>query len=273
MAGDKAGSDVELDEAGLDPARPTSARVYDYLLGGKNNTAADRQAAEQLLSALPDAGMVAKANRAFIVAAVRQVAALGVTQFVDIGSGFPTTPSVHESARSAAPGARVAYVDYDQEVVARSRDLLAGDELVTIVHGDARDAGAILANPQLGSLINLAEPVCVLLVSVLHFLERAEADAAVALVRERIAPGSYLVISAGLTNEQNEQSDGLIQAAYTANTVLSGRPEAEIAAYFSGLDLMPPGLVPVTDWPTGTPGTRSGPLMAAIVAGVARKPG
>lgn len=139
---------VSMADTGLGAAKVTgevagpavsTARIYDYLLGGTNNTAADRQAADQLLQALPDAGVVAKANRAFMAEAVRQVAASGVTQFVDIGPGFPTRPNVHESARSAAPGAKVAYVDHDPEVVTRTRELLAGDDLVTAFTGNAGD--------------------------------------------------------------------------------------------------------------------------------------
>jgi hypothetical protein len=242
------------------------------LLGGTNNTAADRQAAEQLLLALPDAGVVAKANRAFMAQAVRQVAANGVTQFIDIGPSFPTRPNAHESARATAPGAKVAYVDHDPEVVARTRELLAGDDLVTAFTGDAGDIEEILANPQLASLIDLAEPVCVLFVSVLHFVPPAQADATVATTRDRIAPGSYLVISAGLNNEQNEPAQGLIQAAYSARTTLAGRPRAEVAAYFGDFELLPPGLVHVNDWPNGpTPGSQT-LQMADMLAGVARKP-
>ncbi|HEX9624322.1 MAG TPA: SAM-dependent methyltransferase, partial [Streptosporangiaceae bacterium] len=104
MTGDAAGPEVELGTAGLAPAGPTTAaRIYDYLLGGRDNNAADRQAAEQLLLALPDAAQVAKANRAFMATAVRQIAADGVRQFVDVGPGYPTAPTVHESARSVTP--------------------------------------------------------------------------------------------------------------------------------------------------------------------------
>ncbi|HEY3907250.1 MAG TPA: SAM-dependent methyltransferase [Streptosporangiaceae bacterium] len=274
MTGDVAEPPAAPGISGLGPAGTTStARIYNYLLGGKDNNAADRQAAEQLLRALPDAGLVAKANRAFMAAAVRRVAANGVTQFLDIGPGFPATPNVHESARSAAPGARVAYVDHDQEVVARTRELLADDDLVTAFSGDAGDIGAILADPQLGSLIDLAEPVCVLFVSVLHFVAPAQADATVAAVRERIAPGSYLVISAGCNNEQNEPAQGLVQAAYSSGTLLAGRPAAEVAAYFGDFQLLPPGLVQVTDWPNGPAAGSRKLMMADMLAGVARKPG
>jgi hypothetical protein len=250
----------------------STARIYDYLLGGTNNTAADRQAADQLLLALPDAGVVAKANRAFMAEAVRQVAANGVTQFVDIGPSFPTRPNVHESARSVAPGARVAYVDHDPEVVTHTRELLAGDDLVTAFIGDAADIEGILANPELTSLIDLAEPICVLFVSVLHFVPPAQADAAVATIRDRIAPGSYLVISAGLNNEQNEPAQGLVQAAYSARTTLAGRPKAEVAAYFGDFELLPPGLVHVADWPNDRTSRSETLQMADMLAGVARKP-
>lgn len=274
MTGDWAEPEVAPAASGLDPAGTTAstARIYDYLLGGQDNNAADRQAAEQLLRALPDAAVVAKANRAFMAAAVRQVAASGISQFVDIGPGFPTRPNVHESARSAAPGARVAYVDHDQEVVARTRELLAGDDLITAFTGDAADIEGILANPQLGSLIDLAKPVCVLFVSVLHFVAPAQADATMAKIRERIAPGSYVVISAGCNNEQNEPAQGLVQAAYSARTTLAGRQKAEVAAYFGNFELLPPGLVHVSDWPNGpTSGSRT-LQMADMLAGVARKP-
>jgi SAM-dependent methyltransferase len=273
VTGDAADPEGDSVIAGLAPAgSTTAARIYDYLLGGTDNNAADQQAAEQLLLVLPDAGKVAKANRAFMAAAVRQIAAAGVTQFVDIGPGYPTAPTVHESARSVTPDARVVYVDSDPEVVDRTGALLADDDLVAVFCGDARDSDGILADPRLGSLIDLAEPVCVLFLSVLHFVAPAEADAAVAAVRRRIAPGSYLVISAGANNEQNGPAQGLIQAAYSANTLLAGRPRAEIAAYFNGFDLVPPGLVPVTEWSAGTSAGSRELLMAEILAGVARKP-
>jgi hypothetical protein len=274
VTGDAGGPEGDPVLAGLTPVgSTTAARIYDCLLGGTDNNATDQQAAEQLLLALPDAGKVAKANRAFMAAAVRQIAAAGVTQFVDIGPGYPTAPTVHESARSVTPDVRVVYVDSDPEVVERTGALLADDDLVAVFCGDARDSGAILTDPRLGSLIDLAEPVCVLFLSVLHFVAPAEADAAVTAVRRRIAPGSYLVISAGATNEQNGPAEGLIKAAYRANTLLAGRPRTEIAAYFDGFDLVLPGLVPVTEWSAGTPAGSRELRMAEILAGVARKPG
>jgi hypothetical protein len=256
----------------FDQSRPNAARIYDYLLGGKDNYAADRQAAEQLIRALPDAPLVARANRAFLVAAVRYVASHGVRQFVDIGTGLPTPPSVHECARSQVPQARVAYVDNDPVVVAHSRALLTTDDLLTVITGDARDSAAILADPQLSSLINLDEPMCVLFVSMLHFLTPDEADAAVAAFRERMAPGSYLIISAGHNNDLNTSTEGQVKAAYGSSTVLAGRPASEIAAYFDGLELVPPGLVPVTDWPTVPSAAPHAPTKAGMLVGIGHKP-
>ena len=271
MTGD-AGLEVVPGAGGLDTSRPNAARIYDYLLGGKDNYASDRQAAEQLLRALPDAALVARANRSFMVAAVRQVAAFGVGQFVDIGTGLPTPPSVHVCARTIVPDARVAYVDNDPVVVAHSRALLATDDRLTVINGDARDSAAILTDPQFGSLIDLAKPVCVMFVSMLHFLTTDEADAAVATFREAMAPGSYLVISAGHGNERNIPAEGQIQAAYGRETTLTGRPAAEIAAYFGEFDLVPPGLVPVTEWPGAAPEVPMAPTKAGMLVAIGRKP-
>jgi S-adenosyl methyltransferase len=248
VAGDPAGPEGSR---GFDPSRPNPARVYDYLLGGKDNFAADREAAARLLEALPDAARVAQANRAFLAAAVRYVASRGIDQYVDIGAGLPTSPNVHESARQAVPGARVAYVDNDPLVVTHARALLATDDLVTALSGDVRKHEAILAAPELSALIDLSGPVCVLLVSMLHFVPNAEADAAVAAFRERMAPGSYLVISAGHGNDRSIPVQDKVQTAYGAETVLASRTTAEFAALFGDFELAPPGIVPVTEWPVG----------------------
>jgi O-methyltransferase involved in polyketide biosynthesis len=266
---------------GFDPAKPNVARIYDYLLGGKDHFAVDRDAAQQLLSVLPNAAAVARANRAFVAAAVRQVARAGVRQYVDVGAGLPTSPSVHECAREFVPGARVAYVDNDPVAVVHARALLATGDGVIAVQGDARDPGAILADPGVDALIDLSEPVCVLLVSMLHFFTAQEADLIVATFRQRMAPGSYLVISAG---DENENEAGLgdgVQNAYGRETVLTGRPAAEIAAYFDGFDVLAPGLVDVSAWRAAGQGPPSPPLCwvppgqprASMLAGVGRKRG
>lgn len=271
--------DGSAETDGFDPTEPNVARIYDYLLGGKDNFAADRRAAERLLATLPNAAAVARANRVFLTAAVRRVARAGVRQFLDIGAGLPTAPSVHECAREFVPDARVAYVDNDPVAVAHARALLATGDGVIAIEGDARRHEAILADPGLAELIDLAEPVCVLLVSLLHFFTAEEADAIVDGFRRRMAPGSYLVISAGDANDA-DVGEG-VQAAYGKKAVLTGRPAAEIAAYFDGFDLLPPGLVSVTEWTSAEPVARlpqpdpaqPPPVRASMLAAVGRKRG
>jgi S-adenosyl methyltransferase len=262
---------------GVDPDTPNAARIYDYLLGGKDHFAADRNAADQLLRALPDAAQAARANRSFLAAAVRYAAGQGIGQYVDIGAGLPTSPNVHECARATVPRARVTYVDNDPVVVSHARARLATDDLLNVLGVDARDYAAILSALELGGTIDLAEPVCVLFVSMLHFMADSEADALVAAFRERMAPGSYLVISAGCQDDSHVPVQREIQSAYGARTVLSGRTPAEIAAYFGDLELVPPGLVPVTQWPAGTADTSRSPreptatARATMLAGIGRK--
>jgi hypothetical protein len=269
--------DSTMRRGGFDSAEPNVARIYDYLLGGKDHFAADRRAAERLLAELPNAATVAKANRSFLTAAVRQVARAGVRQYLDIGAGLPTSPSVHESAREVVADARVVYVDNDPVAVAHARALLATGDGVIAIEGDARRPEAILADSRLTEVIDLAEPVCVLLVSLLHFFAAAEADALVDAFRRRMVPGSYLVISAGDANDADV--DEGVHEAYGRKAVLTGRPAAEIAAYFDGFDLLPPGLVSVTEWAPAEPVARlprphsvSVPsAQASMLAGVGRK--
>jgi hypothetical protein len=260
----------------FDTSRPNVARIYDYLLGGKAHFAADRQAAQRLLEALPNAAAVARANRTFLAAAVRHVAGEGITQYLDIGAGLPTSPSVHECARAIIPRARVAYVDNDPVAVTHAQALLATGDGVIAAGGDARDPEAILADPALAGVIDLTQPVCLLLVSMLHFFTAAEADMIVGAFRQRLVPGSYLIISQG--NASRAPRDG-VQNAYGSGVTLTGRPAAEIAAYFDGFDLVPPGLVSVAEWAAAQPGAwppprhpaQPAPPQAGMLAGVGRK--
>lgn len=271
VTSESAGPERIAAACGFDPTKPNAARVYDYLLGGKDNFAVDRQAAQALLKALPDAAHAARSNRAFLAAAVRHVAGQGIRQFVDIGAGLPTAPNVHECARQVVPGARVAYIDNDPVVVTHARALLATDDRVTVIRADARDHGAILGAPEFGSLIDLSEPVCVLFVSMLHFLPAADADVAVAAFTEKMQPGSYLVISAGHADVSNVRVGNRVQAAYGRDMVLTGRSRADFAAYFAGFDLVPPGLVPLPEWPLEVPdGPHSplGPVSMSAAAGM-----
>src|SRR5712691_7121504 len=256
------------------PDVPNVARMYDHLLGGKDHLAADRDAARAILRDFPEVEQIARANRAFQARAVAFAAARGITQFIDLGAGLPTIPATHDTARAACPDARVAYVDHDAVVIAHARALLAVDDKIAVVPADLRDAGAVLTNDGLASVIDLEQPVCVLLVSVLHFLRPRQADLAVAAYRQAMAPGSYLVISAGTCTGTDPALIRSLQAAYGHTAPVTGRSQADIAAWFGGLTLVPPGLTDVRHWQPGTPGP-PGSLpdsRGRFLAGVAVKP-
>ncbi len=262
----------------FDVSRPNVARIYDYLLGGKEHFAADREAAQRLLATLPNAAALAKTNRAFLACAVRHAARAGIAQYLDIGAGLPTSPSVHECARAIIPAARVAYIDNDPVAVTHTQALLATGDGVIAAEGDIREPEKILADPAVAAVIDLDEPVCVLLVSMLHFVTASEADTIVDSLRRRMAPGSYLIISQGNANPAVPGEP--VKHAYGRGTTLTGRPAAEITAYFDGFDLEPPGLVPVTEWlaaqPDAWPPTRRQPELplsaqAGMLAAVGRK--
>ena len=256
----------------FDTSAPNIARVYAHWLGGKDSFAADRQAADAVTSEFPEITLVAKANRAFVVRAAAYVAAQGITQFVDVGTGLPTSPSVHDIAARADPAARVVYVDHDPVVLAHARALLATRPGVTIVAGDMRQPDAILAAPELRSAIDLAQPVCIILAAVLHFLPASQADAIVAAFRRAMAPGSYLVISSGTSTGASPALIARLAAAYQDTTVVTGRTADEIAAYFTGLHLVPPGLTDVWAWRPDSDHYWPPPPSARILGAVARKP-
>jgi O-methyltransferase involved in polyketide biosynthesis len=232
----------------LTSARPNIARMYDYWLTGTDPRPPDRAAADDVLARFPEVAEVARANRAFLSRAVRYVAERGITQFIDAGSGLPTSPNVHEAARSVTPAARVVYADRDPAVVAHTRAILAEEDNVRVVAGDIRVPGSVLNDPALNELIDRSKPVCVLLMSVLHFLPAAEADAAVARFRRWMKSGSYLIISAGTSSGTDPELITTLQNAYRGTAPVSGRTGAEIAAWFEGFDLVPPGLVNVWAW-------------------------
>jgi SAM-dependent methyltransferase len=251
------------------PDRPNIARTYDYLLQGKDHYQPDRQAAEWVLEEFPKVAAVARANRAFVARAVRHVARQGIRQFIDAGAGLPASSDVHEMAGDA----RVVYADNDPMVLAHARALLAVDSQVSVVAADIRDPEAALASPGLRGLLDLGQPFCVLLASVLHFLPADEADAAVAAFRRLMIPGSYLVISAGTSTGTDPGLISRLQAAYDDTTPVTGRTAEEVSAWFEGLTLAKPGLTDVWAWrPDDPQRPREGaPSRAGFLAAVGRK--
>ena len=234
---------------GVDVTRPSIARIYDYVLFGKDNFAVDRAAAQKLMESGLDRRH-ALANRAFLVRAVRFLARQGIAQYLDLGSGLPTSPSVHEVARDTIPDARVVYVDHDPIVVTHNDALLATRDGVITIRGDVRDPGTVLANEALLRCIDFSQPVAVLLLSVLHFISHEEdAPGIVARFRERMAPGSYLAISVGTSDDADP--DMLAEATQTyagARMPFTLRSRAQIQDLFDGFNLVEPGLVGLPEW-------------------------
>ena len=235
---------------GVDVTRPSVARIYDYLLYGKDNFAVDRAAAEKLMESRLDPRRVALANRAFLVRAVGFLARQGVAQYLDLGSGLPTSPSVHEVARDTIPGARVVYVDHDPIVVAHNDALLATRDGVITIRADVRDPDAVLGHEALADCIDFGQPVAVLMLAVLHFISHEEdAPAIVARFRERMAPGSYLVVSVGTSEGADpDMLAGTAQTYAGARMPFTLRSRAQIMDLFDGFDLVEPGLVSLQEW-------------------------
>ena len=259
--------------SGPDPA-PNVARVYDALIGGKDNYAADRQAARKLEAAVPGAARAARDNRAFLGRAVRFLAAdAGIRQFIDIGTGLPTRGHVHQIARAADPAARVIYADNDPIVVAHARALLADAPQVIAVEADLRFPRHLLTLPAVRNLIDFDQPVAVLLVAVLHFVSDSDGPASiVAAITDHLAPGSYVVIS-HVTGDQLaadavRQAREIYLGAFTSGVA---RSRDQIGRMLDGLDLVPPGLTDVAAWRPRRQVTPRRPVL--FYAGIGRKPG
>ena len=242
------------------------ARVYDYLLGGKDNWPADREVAERMIQVIPYLGDEMLANRAFLRRTVRYAARQGVTQFLDIGTGIPTAGPTHETAHAVAPAARVVYVDNDASVLAHARALLVNDDRTYAVRADAREPATILENPQVRSRLDLTRPVALMFVFLLHFITDEEIDGLLQRYTRDLAPGSMLIISHGLDTPTGRAAT----APYKATAPLVPRTRAAIAELFAGWDLTAPGLVPIHEWhPDPDDGS---PKSRHAVGGVAVKP-
>ena len=258
---------------GLDTSRPSIARAYDYLLGGKDNFPADRAMAEQILALYPQTAQMCRDNRAFITRATAWAARQGIAQFLDLGSGLPTRPSVHEAARGVNPGARVCYVDNDPMAVVHIRALMTKEAGVAAAAQDLADPAAVLADPGVTSVISLGGPVCLILASVLHFYEAARARAIVGSYVSRLAPGSAVVISCLRVDDPGLFDQG--SANYTAAGVRN-YTRAEMDSLFAGLELVPPGLALAQAWRAGlttVPGKPAGPGYILGGAGLKRAGG
>jgi hypothetical protein len=237
----------------IDTSKPHPARMYDYYLGGKNHFAADRETAEKGLATWRSGRVAARENRAFLGRAVRFLSAeAGISQFLDIGTGLPTTNNVHEVAQAVTPSSRVVYADNDPLVLAHARALLTSspEGRTAYIHADLRDPQSILSDPSVLEVLDFGQPIALMLVAVLHFVPDEFNPAQVmATLIDALPPGSYLVAS-HITGEHDAEGPATGARAYRAAGLPAQlRDSGQFARLaFSGLDLVPPGVVLVSEW-------------------------
>ena len=255
----------------FDVTLPNIARVYDYWLGGKDNFAADRELGDKLLAQYPPTAAIVRENKQFIRRAVTWVAEQGVSQFIDLGAGLPTPPSTQETAKAVRPDARVAYVDNDPVVVAHLLALLANNNPgVSVAGRDIRDVDAVLTD--VSASVDLQEPACLMLASLLHFLPVADGQKVLGQYLAALVPGSYVMISVG--RSMGEQSEQFISTYRQGGTPLYYYSPEDVASLFSGLELVPPGITEVRAWGTDLAGLPEIPQRVGdMAAAVARIPG
>jgi len=240
----------------IDLSRPSIARVYDYWLGGAHNFAVDRAVADKTLADAPVIKEVVLNHRAFLRRAVRYLLDQGVRQFLDLGSGIPTVGNVHEIAQATDPAARVVYVDVDPVAVAHSRAILTGNDLVTVLQRDVRNAESVLGAPEVRGLLDFDRPIGVLMVALLHFVpDDEDPQGIVAAYRDAIPAGSHLAVS-HVGYEEGDWDPAWDRATGTYNrgvTQLVWRRGHEVEALFKGFDLVEPGVTRLPLWHPESP--------------------
>ncbi|MFD4032462.1 SAM-dependent methyltransferase [Streptomyces sp. NPDC058637] len=259
----------------IDTSKPHPARMYDWFLGGKDNYPVDEAMGRQMLAVEPGVPVMAKVNRAFMHRATRWLAGQGIRQFLDIGTGIPTEPNLHQVAQRAEPTARVVYCDNDPIVLAHAEALLSGtpEGAIDYVQADARDVDAILEHAS--RTLDFTEPVALSLISLLHFL--SDEDGAYELVDRLtgvLAPGSHVVIS-HLTADFHPEEARKVDEMYRKNTLtLAPRDRAQFAAFFEGLEVVEPGIVAAEAWhpELGDPIPGQEDIVSAGYVAVGRKP-
>jgi hypothetical protein len=246
----------------VDTSRPSVARIYDFYLGGKDNFAVDREAGAKVLKAIPDAREIARANRQFTVKAVQCMASeFGIRQFIDLGTGIPTSPNVHETARGIHPDAAVAYVDHDPVVLAHNRAMFNADPRIATVQHDLRNSAAVLTDPAVNAVIDFSQPVGLLCIAVMHFVAHDLAPDVLAQYTKALVPGSCLALTAACSEGTDPTRIRAAEAVYAqSNSRVIFRSRAQIEQLFEGYELAEPGLTDLTQWrnPEGVPGSTRG---------------
>jgi O-methyltransferase involved in polyketide biosynthesis len=248
--------------SGIDTSVAHPARVWDYFLGGKDNFAADRDAAEAIMQATPTVVAVARADRLFLASVVHYLAAeAGIRQFLDIGTGLPTANNTHQVAQQAAPGARVVYVDNDPVVLLHARTLLTGDPrgATDYIDADLRNPGTIL--DQAAKTLDFSQPVAVMLLGILLYLRDDEDPyGIVARLMDAVAPGSYLAITHGASDIDPGTNEAARRFNERSAVTMTMRSKPEVSQFFDGLELIGPGVVPLDAWHRGQEQTGPGTL-------------
>jgi S-adenosyl methyltransferase len=256
----------------IDISKPSVARVYDAVLGGKDNFAADRAVAAKAQEAFPDGGKAAHVNRALLGRAVRYMAGVGIAQFVDLGSGLPTVRNTHEIAQAVSPAARVVYVDNDPIVLTHGRALLADNSSTVVVAADLLEPDAVMAAPEVAGFLDLSRPVGLILNAVIHHvLDVEKPHDVVDRYKELLAPGSYLL----LTHFSNvsEQARGLEAVLLRMLGRGQLRSREAITRFFEGFDLVEPGIVHLPEWRPDEPVKYPLDISELLyLGGLARKP-
>ena len=260
----------------MDLDRPNPARILDYFLGGAHNFAVDRRAAKQAMLAMPEIANGMRASRSFLRRAVTHLVDAGVDQFLDLGSGIPTVGNVHEIAQRVNPGARVVYVDNEPIAVAHSRTILADNPLVAPVRADLRDPAELLALPEVRAMIDLDRPVGLVAVAAMHYFpDTDDPHGLIDSYRRALAPGSYLALSHATTDfvpDDQMVHVGEVEQIYRSiSAPIHPRSFGEVAKFFTGFDLIEPGVVPVRQWHAEWAERREGTVHLSY-GGVGRKP-
>ncbi|MFE7315937.1 SAM-dependent methyltransferase [Streptomyces sp. NPDC057555] len=269
------------DFSGVDQSKPSIARVYDYILGGKDNYDVDRVIGDKFKHEMPGSVAIAYANRQNLIRAVRKIAEAGVTQFIDMGSGLPTADNVHQVAQHYSPDARVVYIDNDPIVLAHGRALLEENEYTRVIQADVRDPHSIRQHPDTVELIDFERPVAVIHSAILHHINDDEDPRSVVRYwQDQVPSGSYFFISHFRSggNPETVEAEAVLQATFGRGR---WRTDEEIRALFGDLEMLEPGIVPCSLWHphTAEGPTRIGPAEREltlweqlIVGGLARKP-
>lgn len=243
------GLDATPQPATIDSNQPSIARVYDYILGGKQHFAIDREVSKAVFKAVPESRQIAESGRITLLRMVRWlVGEAGITQIIDLGSGLPTSGNVHQIAHAINPDVRVVYIDNDPMVLAHGRALLANDDTVAVLLADVRHVDQIFSNPELLQQIDLERPFAIITANVLHHLEDDEAAATATALRARLSPGSYFMSCNFLDDDEPRAKE--LEAALREGGLGTGRFRTwgELQDFFEGLEMVEPGLTYAHDW-------------------------